>query len=183
MAHAGKEIASEQLGLRMVYRATSADTGGEALRLDAFVTPDTPILGEHTHPRQQERIEVVSGRLVGQVGGAPKTLEPGDVSVIPAGVKHHWGSAPGEATHLTVEFRPALRTEIVFETLLGLAADGKVRPSGMPRFLQAAVFIEEYGDELYFPIPGPIKKVMAVVVAPVARRRGIRASYPKYSDA
>jgi hypothetical protein len=82
---------------------------------------------------------------------------------------------------MRVEFRPALRTEVVFETLMGLAAEGKVRRNGMPRALQASVFIQEYGEELYFPIPGPIKIVLAKVVAPVARRFGYAPSYEKYS--
>jgi quercetin dioxygenase-like cupin family protein len=181
MAHAGKEIEAEPLGLRMRFNETSADTGGEALRLEVFVAPGQPILGEHMHPLQQERIEVVAGGLRGTVGGEPKELRPGDVSVVPPTVMHHWASEPGEETHLKLEFRPALRTERVFETLLGLAEDGKVRGNGMPRLLQASVFIDEYGEELYFPIPGPIKKLMAVALAPVARRLGHRPWYPKYS--
>jgi quercetin dioxygenase-like cupin family protein len=181
MAHPGKEMAASKLGLRMVFRETAAETGGETLRLDVFVDPDTPILGKHMHPRQVERIEVVAGGLRGTVGGEEKRLRQGDASEIPPTVMHHWSSEPGEVAQLRVEFRPALRTEVVFETLLGLASEGKVRRNGMPRLLQASVFIQEYGDELYFPIPGPIKKVLAAVVAPVARRFGYRPSYPQYS--
>lgn len=181
MAHAGKEIRSTQLGLRMIFRETASDTNGEALRLDVFVDPDRAILGKHMHPLQEERIEVVAGGLRGEVGGEPKALAPGDISAIPPGTMHHWASEPGPETHLRLQFQPALRTEVVFETLLGLASDGKVRRNGMPRFLQASVFIAEYGEELYFPIPGPIKKAMAVGVAPVARRLGHRPSYPQYS--
>ena len=182
MARAGKQIEAPQLGLRMLFRAVSADTDGEAFRLDVFVEPDQPIFGKHMHPRQQERIEVLAGGLRGEVGGEQKVLATGEVSAIPPTVMHHWSSEPGEPTHLSVEFTPALRTEVVFETLIGLASEGKVRGSGMPRLLQASVFIQEYGDELYFPIPGPIKMVLARIVAPVARRFGYRPSYPKYSQ-
>jgi quercetin dioxygenase-like cupin family protein len=181
MAHPGKEMAASKLGLRMVFRETAAETGGETFRLDVFVDPDTPILGKHMHPRQEERIEVVAGGLSGEVGGEPKRLGVGDRSAIPPTVMHHWRSEPGEQTHLRVEFRPALRTELVFETLIGLAAEGKVRANGMPRLLQASVFIQEYGEELYFPIPGPIKKVLATAVAPVARRLGHRPWYEEYT--
>lgn len=182
MAYAGKEIGSSQLGLRMVFRETAADTNGEALSLDIFVTPDTKVFSKHMHPQQQETIEVVGGGLDGEVGGEERELRSGDVSVIPPRVMHHWKSVPGDETHLRVEFRPALQIEVVFETMLGLAADGKVKANGMPPTMQAAVFIAEYGDMLYFPIPAPIRKFMAVAIAPIARRRGYRASYPEYSD-
>jgi quercetin dioxygenase-like cupin family protein len=181
MARAGKEIQASQLGLRMVFEQVSADTDGEAFSLEVFVEPGQPILGKHMHPRQQERVEVLSGGLEGEVGGDAKVLGPGEASVVPPTVMHHWKSRPGAPTHLRVEFRPALRTEVVFETLIGLAAEGKVRRNGMPRLLQASVFIQEYGDELYFPIPGPIKAVLAKAVAPAARRLGYAPSYEKYS--
>lgn len=167
----------------MIFREVAADTDGEALRLDVFAEPDRPIFARHMHPLQQEHVEVLSGGLVGEVGDQAKTLGPGDVSVIPATVMHHWRSQPGAQTHLLVEFQPALCTEVVFETLIGLAGEGKVRRNGMPRLPQAAVFIQEYGDELYFPIPGPIKAVLANVVAPAARKLGYAPWYPKYSGA
>ncbi len=182
MAYAGKEIGSVQLGLRMVFRETAADTNGEFLRLDIFISPDRAVFSKHMHPHQQETIEVVAGGLDGEVGDSAKSLRPGDVSIIPPEVMHHWHSLPGDETHLRVEFRPAMQIEVVFETILGLAADGKLKVNGMPPLMQSAVFIAEYGDMLYFPIPAPIKKVMAVALAPIARRMGYRASYPKYTE-
>jgi len=181
MARAGKEIAAPQLGLRLRFVDVATDTGGELLRLEVFVDPDQPVFGKHMHPRQEERVEVLSGGLRGQVGGEGKVLNAGDAFAVSATVMHHWLSQPGEPTHLRVEFRPALRTEVVFETLIGVASEGKVRRNGMPRLLQAAVFIQEYGEELYFPIPGPIKAVLAKVVAPVARRYGYAPFYERFS--
>jgi hypothetical protein len=46
-----------------------------------------------------------------------------------------------------VEYRPALRTEVLFETLFGLGRDGKTDQEGSPRLLQGTLMLEEYEDE------------------------------------
>jgi len=48
-----------------------------------------------------------------------------------------------------VEYRPALRTEVLFETLFGLGRDGKTDEEGSPRLLQGAVMLKEYKDDAY----------------------------------
>jgi hypothetical protein len=46
----------------------------------------------------------------------------------------------GEEVRVRVEFRPALRTEVVLETLAGLAREGRTTRAGLPRNpLRAAV--------------------------------------------
>ena len=50
---------------------------------------------------------------------------------------------------MLVEFRPALNTEAFFETMYGLARDGKLGESGAPFLLQTAIISSTY--EVYLP--------------------------------
>ncbi len=79
--------------------------------------------------------------------------------------------------------RPALRQEVLAETLTGLARDGKVSSRGLPGLLQLAVIAREFEDEGYGTRP-PLAVQRAVLgpLAEIGRRRGYRAWYPDYSD-
>lgn len=61
--------------------------------------------------------------------------------------------AGDEVVHLVAEFRPALRTEMFFETFFGLATDGKTNRKGLPNPLRLAVLAREYQDELHLARP------------------------------
>ncbi len=70
----------------------------------------------HVHPHQEERFEVLAGTLQSVVDGRRTTLEPGDVAVIPPGRSHTWRNVGDKEARVLGEFRPALRTEMFFET-------------------------------------------------------------------
>ena len=79
-----------------------------------------------------------------------------------------------------VEFRPALNTEAFFETMYGLARDGKLDEDGVPPFLQTALISSAY--EIHLPSPPvALQKALFAVLAPVGRLAGYRAIYPEYS--
>jgi hypothetical protein len=81
-----------------------------------------------------------------------------------------------------IRFTPALRTEDFFETYCGLARDGKANGKGVPRnLLQAAVLFHEFRAEI--APPPPAARVLAPLIAPLARigaRRGLKPRYPQY---
>jgi hypothetical protein len=79
-----------------------------------------------------------------------------------------------------VDFSPALRTEIAFETLAGLARDGKTNKAGAPKnLLLLALILREYEDEIYFVRPPlAVQRVIFGALARVARLLGYRAEYP-----
>ena len=81
---------------------------------------------------------------------------------------------------MVVEFRPPVNMETFFETLFGLARDGKVNKRGAPRLLQAVLLGREYDTYLAGP-PVALQRAGAFVLAPVARLLGYRARYEKYS--
>lgn len=65
----------------------------------------------HTHPRGQ-KLNVTAGLgLVQRWGGPIEEIRPGDVVLIPPGVKHWHGAAPGSAmTHLAIQEQQDGRT-------------------------------------------------------------------------
>jgi hypothetical protein len=80
------------------------------------------------------------------------------------------------------EERPALNTETFFETMCGLARDGKLGENGAPPLLQTAIISSAY--EIYLPRPPvALQKALFAFLVPVGKLVGYRASYPEYSGA
>lgn len=183
MARRGEVLESPTNGQRAVFRDTAKDTGGELLRLDFFVAPGGFLGNEHFHPKQQERIEVLSGTLRCRLGGHEQSLDQGEAITIPPGLPHTLWNESTEEAHALIEYRPALRMETLFETLFGLGRDGKTDEKGSPNLLQGAVMLKEYEDEYRLARPPlPVQKMLLAVLAPVGRLLGYRARYPRYSS-
>jgi quercetin dioxygenase-like cupin family protein len=180
MAKAGDELVNPVTGLRTVFRKTAQDTSGELLQVDWIGEPDWTTGPDHVHPRQEERFEVLSGRLGLRVGGVERVHSTGDVIVAPAGAPHAAWNAGDDEVHVLVDFRPALRTETAFETLAGLARDGKTNRAGAPMNpLRLALILCEYEEEIYFVRPPlAVQRVILGALARVARLLGYRAVYP-----
>jgi quercetin dioxygenase-like cupin family protein len=183
MARAGEKLYNPIQGDWMVFRETSRDTGGELLSAELIVSPHggNPL---HVHPHQEERFEALSGTLGVQVGDERRTLGEGEKALVPPGTPHRWwNDADQEEARVLIEFRPALNTEIFFETLYGSARDGKVGEKGASFLLQQAVTLTGVNKgEIYRASP-PIlvQKVLLAALAPVGRMLGYKDHYPKYS--
>ena len=104
----------------------------------------------------------------------------GEVIVAPAGSAHAAWIAGDEEGHVLVDFRPALRTERAFETLAGLARDGKTNKAGAPKNpLQLALILREFEEEIYFVRPPlVVQRVILGALAFIGRLLGYRAEYP-----
>jgi hypothetical protein len=105
---------------------------------------------------------------------------PGEKVVVPAGTPHVWWNAGEDELHAVVEPRPALSVEAFFETLFGLAQDGKVSPkTGLPNPLQLAVIMRAHRDLIILARPSPpVQTVLFGSLAFVGRLLGYRAQYP-----
>ncbi len=160
---------------------SARDTQDGSLRF-YYSAPPRANVSEHVHRFQEERTEVVSGKLGMRVGGQELLLSAGQKAVGPPGVPHAWWNpSEEEEVRFVSEIRPGLEVEAFFETLLGLARDGKnIGP--VPRNpLQLAVLADEIANWL---VLRPMEKVLFAPVAALAivgRFFGYRASYLKYS--
>lgn len=183
MARRGEVLESPTNGQRAVFRETAEDTGGELLRLDFFVAPGGFLGSEHLHPKQEERIKILSGTLRCRVGGHERSVGAGEVIAVPRGTPHTLWNESAKEAHAVVEYRPALRMETLFETLFGLGRDGKTDEEGTPRLLQGAVMLKEYEDEYRLAQPPLlVQKAFLAVLAPAGRLLGYRARYARYSE-
>ena len=72
MAKAGDELLNSVTGLRTVFRKTAEETSGELLQVDWIGEPGWTTGPDHVHPRQEERFEVLSGRLGLRVGSVER---------------------------------------------------------------------------------------------------------------
>jgi len=167
-------------GETLVFLKRARDTGGEVLKMELLIAADKPRMLEHVHPRQEERVEVLSGTVRYRLGGKEHNLGAGEAVVLPPGIPHTLWNAGHDEARLLFDVRPALKTEAAFETLFGLAREGKTNQQGMPNPLQGALLAREY--ETFFPRP-PIllQRVALAILAPIARLVGYRARYAKYS--
>jgi quercetin dioxygenase-like cupin family protein len=174
VARAGDELEIPMAG-RVVFRRTRDETDGELMEFDFFLPVGHESAQEHLHPKQEERFEVVSGKVRGQIGGEEQVRETGETAVMPAGVRHFWWNDGDEVAHLRVEVRPALRTEEFYETMAGLA----VGEEGIPNRMHAAVVMREFKDEMVIGMfsSAPAKALITTMAA-IGRMRGLKAEPP-----
>jgi quercetin dioxygenase-like cupin family protein len=180
MAKAGDELLNPVTGLRTVFRKTAQETSGDLLQVDWIGSPGWTTGPDHVHPRQEERFEVLSGRLGLRADGIERVHSVGDVIVVSAGSPHAACNAGDDEVHVLVDFRPALRTEGAFETLAGLARDGKTNRAGAPKNpLMLALVLREFEEEIYFVRPPlVVQRVILGALAFIGRLLGYRAEYP-----
>jgi quercetin dioxygenase-like cupin family protein len=182
MARSGDVLQHPVTGERVIWRKVAADTQGELLQGDLFAEPGGFVAAAHIHPNQEERFEVLAGTLRIRIDGEERLLRAGDIAVVPPGRPHVWWNAGQEEVHVLGEFRPALRTEMFFETFFGLATDGKTNRKGLPNPMRLAVLMREYEEELQLARPSiRVQRAMFGPLAVVGRLLGYRSWYPRYS--
>jgi quercetin dioxygenase-like cupin family protein len=183
VARAGDEIYNPVQQDRIIWRKTARDSDGGLLSVELFVSPrgGNPL---HVHPLQEEYFKAVSGTLGVQVGDEQRWLREGEEAVVAPGTPHRWwNDSDDEVAHVSAELRPALNSEVYFETLYGLAQDGKTGENGAPNLLQHAVTLTGINrGEIYLASPPvAVQKALLAALAPVGRLLGYRDHYPRYS--
>jgi quercetin dioxygenase-like cupin family protein len=176
--HAGDTIENPVTGERLVFRKTSAETNGEAVVLECFVQPTGFVATAHVHPGQDERFEVLKGKVGFKLDGQEIVAHAGDRIRVPAGTSYRFWNAGDEEAHFVCEVRPALQFEQLIETMFGLAADGKTNRKGMPNPLRLAVIANDHFDTVRLPFPPAIvQRIGLALGAPLGRLLGYRATY------
>jgi quercetin dioxygenase-like cupin family protein len=183
MAIVGEAIENPLSGERITWVQTAASSNGEVLACDLELRPGAAVAAEHRHLRQEERFTVTSGTIGLSIAGIERSLAAGEEAVVPPGVAHHWWNSGSESAVVRVELRPALESEVFFETLFGLARDGKTNAKGVPGLLQIAVAYADLGDSCSRLVRPPVavQKILLTPLVPLARRLGKRAAYQAYS--
>ena len=140
------------------------------------------VMGEHHHPNLVEQFTVLEGELTMKRGGEISVLHQGDTAVIPTGVWHDWWNSGDRDARVRVEITPGERFVHMIETFFGLARLGHTDRNGMPHPLQLSLSAREFSDIIVFRSPPPaLQRAIFGTLAPVARWRGYRATYPQLS--
>lgn len=177
MAYKGQVLDNHVSGERFVFHLTSDDTGGELLAFEVAIAPDGHVPGTHVHPTQEERFEVVSGRVKFRKGGKTVVASAGDVVIVPPGTAHRFTNASDVEAVMRVEVTPALRMEELLETAVVLAQEGRTFRNGMPKPLDLALFMREFEQEVRAPFAAPVARAFTAPLAWLGARRRLDRRY------
>jgi quercetin dioxygenase-like cupin family protein len=152
----------------MTVRHSDADR----LEVEVEYTPGGGRPPAHFHPAQDERFEVLDGRLSFRVDGSERTLGPREAIDIPRGAAHQVWNEGAEPARALWRSEPAGRTAEWFTELHELRASGRVGKNGIPGPLAFGVLLTEYSD--VFRLAGPQLPIRAGlgVLAVLGRLKG-----------
>jgi quercetin dioxygenase-like cupin family protein len=138
----------------VVFKATSADTGGH---YSLFEVSDEPQTGPpfHQHRREDEAYFILEGTYeVHYPGGTPLRLAPGDYTLVPRGTVHTYKCVGGERGRMLVTASPGGLEGFFAE--LGTAATDREHPpapQGPPDFGWMVGVAAKYEIEVTAPPP------------------------------
>lgn len=170
-----KIIHNTRTGHEYILLRTAAETNGELLEMEVTYPAHSHEPPAHFHPHQTEHFQLLSGELTLRMGGQLWVLKTGDRFSIPPNTAHSMWNSGGQRAVLHWVITPALQSERFFETIAGLANDGKTNGKGVPGLLQIALtmryFFEEY--RLVKP-PFWVQKLVFAMLAPLALLMGYK---------
>lgn len=167
---------------RFSFRRTTGEDGGEVLQVETWVDPGGGVT-PHIHPAMDERFEVLAGSASFLAGRKWQTASPGEVVVVPAGVRHAYRNTGDEVAHMVCEARPPSSLQEFLEDAAALGRAGKITRHGIPKgasaLLLGAVLAHHYRDMvvlLFPPMPPPLlQRLLFPTLARLGERRGYEA--------
>jgi quercetin dioxygenase-like cupin family protein len=149
----GHTLANPVTGERFTFIHTAASSGGELLAFELGLAVGGSVPIPHVHPIQNERFEVVAGRMRFRVGLRTEFAGPGDVVEVAPGVMHSFANAGDEEARVLVEVRPALAMEQMLAEVVAMAEAGRLTRRGLPRSLRdLARLARKYDQEAHAPM-------------------------------
>ena len=184
MAYKNKTIQNPVTGQVIRFLQTGKDSNGQLLEMEATYLPESKEPPAHYHPYQDELFTVISGEITIRLEeGETHTLQAGDALAVAKNEIHCVWNASSQKTIVNWQVRPAMQTEQLLETIMGLATDGKCDKKGLPVKLQIALTASRYANELRLASPPfGIQQLLFGVLKPIALLSGYKAVYKKYLD-
>lgn len=181
MAFKGQILKNPFTGDRYEFLATSADTDGDYVKIKVTVASKGIVGPNHIHLHQDERFEVISGKLAVMYEGKSFILFAGGAKEFPKNQPHNHYNGHNNRTVYIQTVAPALDFEYLLETLDGLGRDGKIR-NGRIGFLQQMVLLKYMDSKrVLADVPLNFQNLLVNTFAPLGRILGHRAIYKKYS--
>ncbi|MCB9430360.1 MAG: cupin domain-containing protein [Ardenticatenaceae bacterium] len=176
-------IRNPAIGHRITFLQTGVQTNGELLQIEYTVEKpeDKPAIPLHKHLKCEERFETVHGKLGVILNGERRILDVGQsVTILPKTPHTFWNAGDGEMCFIT-DVRPPGDLQTYWETVFGLAQDGKVNANGLPNLLQLAV-VAPLADSYDPRMPVVMTKALVAALGGIGRLLGYKARYPQVSD-
>jgi uncharacterized protein YndB with AHSA1/START domain/quercetin dioxygenase-like cupin family protein len=145
MAKTGDVLDIPEMGVRVRFLRTAADTGGELTEFEVVGRARGLLTQAHVHAHQTERLEPVTGAMRLVMHGEDRLLRPGDAAEVPPGTSHR--QIPVEDGTVRVTTRPARGTEGFLERLAEFSRDGRLLKGGWPRPTAVAEIVRDFGDD------------------------------------
>jgi mannose-6-phosphate isomerase-like protein (cupin superfamily) len=186
MDESRRHFSNPMTGHEVTFLQTAAETEGELLQLEYVVTrPERPLaaIPLHFHHISEERFEVTAGSLGVMIGGKDKTrvLGPGEVVLISPDTVHAFWNAGQDELRFITDIRPAGQLALYWQTVFGLAADGRLNEKGIPGIWQVAVMVPAI--DTYAPgVPVGLQEfLIGGILGWIGRRLGFKAHYQQVS--
>lgn len=183
MAYKGKRIFNPVNKQTIEFITTSKDSNGKHLEIISTWLPQSLKPAPHYHPYQDEVFTVIKGELTVMLRGRAYTLREGENLHIPPATVHSMWNESGEEVVVNWKIFPAMNTEYLLETGVGLAADGKTGRKRISGLLQVALLAKKFRKEFRLKKPSYLlQTILFSLLAPFALLSGKRAIYPEYID-
>jgi hypothetical protein len=160
------------MGLRIIWREVTADV----LSVDLAMRAGAPVIPMHVHPRQEERITVLSGTVRSRSGGRERLLDVGDSVVTPAGDAHTIEPARGSDAEVHAELRPALQYAEFIERSFALDGAGHVNARGRVNPLRMAATGPAEAEFYIAAVPVGLQRPLLRLLARIGRALGYASS-------
>jgi quercetin dioxygenase-like cupin family protein len=161
------EVILDSQGGRMEVWPHGRPANGAHYRFEWFLAPHTTGPPEHFHPHQEEKLQVISGRLRVRLDGQEVALGPGDRLVIAPGTRHTCGNSGPAETRVRGEFIPGLDIHRFFQTYFAIERSHR----GFRRLLAWALLCAQEPEHIGF---GPRIHLPLRLTAGLARGVGYR---------
>ena len=166
------------IGEQLTFREVLQEPDGDRVLVENFVQPGHgPVM--HTHFKQDEMLEVVSGKMGYQLlGQEPKYAGPGESVLFKRGMPHRFWNAGEDVLNCTGWVKPA--NSIVYFLSALYAAQNKSGKSE-PETFDGAWLMTRYASEYDLPgIPVIVKKGIMPFISFIGKLLG---KYRKFGDA
>ncbi|GAB3771434.1 mannose-6-phosphate isomerase-like protein (cupin superfamily) [Nocardioides ginsengisegetis] len=168
MVRAGDAIENPVSGERITFVRTSEQTGGALAEMDLELSPAAFLAAEHIHRSQEEKFEVVEGRILLRCAGVETVSGPGESVVVPPGSPHSWAPYGGAGARVRLTFTPGAGIEQFFDDFFRLAREGRMNAKGMPPLTTSARLGLAHDLYLAGP-PVPLQRAAFRVLVGVSR--------------
>ncbi|HZQ06260.1 MAG TPA: hypothetical protein VFD70_06735 [Anaerolineae bacterium] len=189
----GQVLIHPIFGTRLTFLHTATETQGRLLEWETVYKAQRGKESgniPHFHVTFVEQYDVLEGTAAYELKGEERQVPAGAHVEIPRGAAHRnfYNASVADVrfrTHIEMNppnLRAAQFIEDFFETLYGLAREGKVNAEGLPKsVLHTALLVQGFQPETWTAgTPIPLQRVLIGTLAALARARGYRTKYPQY---